>query len=53
MEQKQNHWNSIYSHKQPDAVSWTQQVPQTSIDFIRSFNTSKASKIIDIGPGEM
>jgi hypothetical protein len=33
-------------------VSWTQAVPQTSLDFIRSFHIDKSAAIIDIGGGE-
>ena len=46
------HWNKIYSTKQPSEVSWTQEVPKTSLDFIHSFGLSKTAKIIDIGGGE-
>jgi cyclopropane fatty-acyl-phospholipid synthase-like methyltransferase len=33
-------------------VSWTQEIPQTSLDFIHSFNLPKTAKIIDIGGGD-
>ena len=33
-------------------MSWTQKVPQTSLDFIHSFGLDKASKIIDVGGGD-
>ena len=36
----------------PNEVSWTEQRPQTSIDFFESFKLSKQSSIIDIGGGE-
>lgn len=52
MEEKQQHWDNIYNYKQPNEVSWTQEVPRTSIDLIRSFNLAKTSKIIDIGGGD-
>lgn len=48
----QNHWNKIYSTKQPNEVSWTQEVPVTSLNFINSFNISKSDEIIDIGGGD-
>jgi hypothetical protein len=51
MENAQQHWDSIYSQKQPDEVSWTQEVPQTSLDLINSFQVSKKAAIIDIGGG--
>jgi predicted TPR repeat methyltransferase len=46
------HWDNIYSHKTPDQVSWTQAVPQTSLDFIHGFGLPKSSSIIDIGGGD-
>ncbi len=52
MESKQKHWETIYSTKQPNEVSWTQDVPQTSLNFVHSFNLPKTAKIIDIGGGD-
>lgn len=49
---KKNHWETVYETKNPDQVSWTQEVPQTSLDFIHSFGLKKESKIIDIGGGD-
>jgi uridine phosphorylase len=48
----EQHWNKIYSNKQPDEVSWTQEVPETSLDFIHSFELKKTAKIIDVGGGD-
>jgi trans-aconitate methyltransferase len=42
----------VYATKQPHEVSWTQEIPKTSLDFIHSFNLSKTSSIIDIGGGD-
>lgn len=52
METTKNHWEHVYDSKQPHEVSWTQEVPQTSLDFINSFNVSKTAPIIDIGGGD-
>jgi hypothetical protein len=52
MKENKAHWEKIYQTKKPGEVSWTQQVPQTSLDFIHSFNLPKTSAIIDIGGGE-
>ena len=49
---RKNHWETVYETKNPDQVSWTQDVPQTSIDFIKSFDLKKSAKIIDVGGGE-
>lgn len=47
-----NHWETVYETKQPNEVSWTQEVPKTSLDFIHSFKLSKSAKIIDVGGGD-
>ena len=47
-----NHWERIYSTKKSNEVSWTQEIPSTSLNFLRSFNITKNSSIIDIGGGE-
>lgn len=49
---KKDHWETIYETKNPDQVSWTQESPTTSIDFINSFNLPKTAKIIDVGGGD-
>ena len=46
------HWENIYTTKQPNDVSWTQQVPTTSLEFIHAYNIPKTAKIIDIGGGD-
>lgn len=51
MENK-NHWETVFSTKQAHEVSWTQDVPSTSLRFIRSYNLSKSAAIIDIGGGD-
>ena len=47
-----NHWETVYDTKQPDEVSWTQENPKTSLDFIRETHLGKTAKIIDIGGGD-
>ena len=46
------HWETVYTTKQPEEVSWTQEVPQISLDFIHAFHLPKTAKIIDIGGGD-
>jgi ubiquinone/menaquinone biosynthesis C-methylase UbiE len=46
------HWETVYETKNPDQVSWTQEVPKTSLDFIHSFALPKTAKVIDIGGGD-
>lgn len=52
MKNNSHHWNKIYATRQPNEVSWTQEIPKTSLDFIHSFLLSKKAGIIDIGGGE-
>jgi len=49
---RKKHWNNIYQTKSLDEVSWYQQVPATSLDFVERFNLPKTVKIIDIGGGD-
>jgi len=48
----QHHWNSIYKTKAPEQLSWTQEVPATSLNFVHSFDLPKTARIIDIGGGD-
>jgi len=52
VENDSTHWEKIYQTKQPDEVSWTQEVPKTSLDFIHSFKLQKSAAIIDVGGGD-
>lgn len=52
MTSNKQHWENIYTSKQPHEVSWTQEVPATSLDFIHGFNLPKTASIIDIGGGD-
>lgn len=47
-----NHWETVYETKNANQVSWTQQVPKTSLEFIHSFGLPKSARIIDIGSGD-
>lgn len=52
MNNRAEHWQNIYANKQPNEVSWTQDVPKTSLDFINGFMLPKDAAIIDIGGGD-
>jgi ubiquinone/menaquinone biosynthesis C-methylase UbiE len=52
METRKEHWEKVYATKQPNEVSWTQELPKTSLDFVHSFNLPKSASIIDIGGGD-
>jgi ubiquinone/menaquinone biosynthesis C-methylase UbiE len=45
------HWETIYSTKRPEAVSWYQQRPRLSLDFIERTGIGKEASIIDVGGG--
>ena len=51
-EDKKIHWETVYSTKQPHEVSWTQELPATSLEFIHGFNLPKTASIIDVGGGD-
>ena len=42
---RKNHWETVYETKQPNEVSWTQEKPTTSLDFIRETRLDKSAKI--------
>ena len=50
--ERKAHWETVYETKSPEQVSWTQQIPQTSLDFIHSFGNDKSASIIDVGGGD-
>jgi len=52
MNNSKEHWEKIYSTKTSQEVSWTQDVPETSLDFVHNFNLQKDAAIIDVGGGE-
>lgn len=52
MKEPKEHWENVYATKQPHEVSWTQDVPKTSLDFIHSFGLTKTAQIIDVGGGD-
>ena len=49
---RKQHWETVYETKNPNEVSWTQEIPKTSLAFIHSFGLDKSAKIIDIGGGD-
>ena len=50
MSQK-DHWEHIYQTKAPTQVSWYQEHPFQSLQFINKTGISKAGHIIDVGGG--
>lgn len=52
MENRKQHWETVYATKSANEVSWTQEVPHISLEFIHGFNLPKTARIIDIGGGD-
>jgi cyclopropane fatty-acyl-phospholipid synthase-like methyltransferase len=46
------HWEKVYETKSPQEVSWTQEIPETSLKLIKETNIAKDAAIIDIGGGD-
>jgi trans-aconitate methyltransferase len=52
MDMQKKHWEQVYTNKLPSEVSWTQDVPTTSLDFLYQMQLPKSAQIIDIGGGD-
>ena len=50
-ENRQVHWQDVYSKKGESEVSWYQESPTPSLELIDRVGTTSASSIIDIGGG--
>jgi 2-polyprenyl-3-methyl-5-hydroxy-6-metoxy-1,4-benzoquinol methylase len=46
------HWENVFTTKQVNEVSWYQQIPEDSLDFIQQMALPKTAAIIDIGGGD-
>lgn len=49
---KKQHWEKVYRTRTPEQLSWTQAVPQTSLDFIDLFRLPADAPILDVGGGD-
>ena len=47
----QTHWENIYKTKDATQVSWFQENPRLSLDFIEGAGVDKTAHIIDVGGG--
>lgn len=52
MENKKSHWENVFTTKQPNEVSWTQEYPKTAMDYLENLHLSKTANIIDVGGGD-
>jgi len=46
------HWDNIFTTKKYNEVSWSQEIPKTSLELIKKSTVDKKTKIIDIGGGD-
>ena len=46
------HWETVYETKSPKEVSWTQKIPEISLELIGQTGVSKTTSIIDVGGGD-
>jgi SAM-dependent methyltransferase len=51
MSDRSSHWETVYSTKAENEVSWFQESPDISLALIRATGATKESAIIDIGGG--
>jgi len=49
---KKQHWETVFTTKAENEVSWYQSEPKTSIQLIQACKVAKDAKIIDIGGGD-
>lgn len=50
--ENKEHWENVFTTKGPNDVSWFQEYPKTSIDYLESLDLPKSANIIDIGGGD-
>ena len=51
-ENNKQHWDNVFTTKLPTEVSWFQEYPKTSIEFLALFSLPLSANIIDIGGGD-
>jgi SAM-dependent methyltransferase len=49
---QKEHWDNIFSTKDEKEVSWFQEYPATSVEFLELFDLPLTANIIDVGAGE-
>jgi hypothetical protein len=50
--ERQAHWENVYTTKAENEVSWFQDKPTHSLEFIHASSVGKDAAIIDVGGGE-
>lgn len=51
MDERRAHWEHVFDAKNEAEVSWFQERPTTSLDFIGRTGAGRRSKIVDVGGG--
>jgi ubiquinone/menaquinone biosynthesis C-methylase UbiE len=51
MQREREHWDHIYVEKEPDAVSWFEPVPRSSLEVIDDLDLPLDAPILDVGGG--
>ena len=49
--ERQAHWESIYAQQDVQAMNWTQDIAQPSLDLIEQAELSPDDRILDVGAG--
>lgn len=52
MEDKKQHWENVFATKAENEVSWFQEYPKTSLEFLELFKLPLDANIIDVGAGD-
>lgn len=52
MDNNKQHWENVFTTKAPTEVSWFQEYPKTSVEFLELFSLPLTANIIDIGGGD-
>ena len=47
-----SHWDTVFEKKTNQQMSWFQDKPSTSLNFLRKFSVPKDASIIDVGGGD-
>lgn len=49
---KNEHWENVFATKAGNEVSWFQEYPKLSVDFVKALELPLDAKIIDVGGGD-
>jgi 2-polyprenyl-3-methyl-5-hydroxy-6-metoxy-1,4-benzoquinol methylase len=47
-----NHWDKVFKTKEYNQVSWFQEYPNTSVEFLELFDLPLDANIVDVGAGD-